>query len=326
MQLEQVHSSKNKLSGSLPEIHIVFGACNSFAKESLPFQYQILDRIVHCNRRIAALSGFESNFPLSGRLNQLVSNHAEHLSPDSKLSPQSQTYTAQIYDRIVTIVHRRTKEVEYLILHSDIHLRIDHLAQLIQVSTPPEFDQVSAELLAMGPGLVSLLMPANICLLHASAILTPAGVVIFCGSSGAGKSTLARELSQVDTSFSRLADDIVVISVDSHGCRCLAKFPQPKLSTEQQPGLAKISLQIHRIIFLSPSDQSKIIQSNLGMADISFHLINHTMGSNNPDPSVRQKLLVLATNVAEKIHCQVFQYPHLRRSIDQMQMIIKESL
>jgi hypothetical protein len=56
--------------------------------------------------------------------------------------------------------------------------------------------------------------------LHASALLTPEGVVAFCATSGTGKSSLARGLARVRGV--QWADDTVVFRADAHGATCVA--------------------------------------------------------------------------------------------------------
>ncbi|MEN9573674.1 MAG: hypothetical protein RL514_1529 [Verrucomicrobiota bacterium] len=59
--------------------------------------------------------------------------------------------------------------------------------------------------------------------LHASAIATERGAVLFLGPSGRGKSTLAAHFQQ--RGFPVLADDVAVISFDAHGRAMVAPGP-----------------------------------------------------------------------------------------------------
>jgi hypothetical protein len=63
--------------------------------------------------------------------------------------------------------------------------------------------------------------------LHASALLTPAGVVAFCARSGTGKSSLAHGLAC--TRGVQWADDTVVFRVDEQGATCTALPFEPRL-------------------------------------------------------------------------------------------------
>jgi hypothetical protein len=63
--------------------------------------------------------------------------------------------------------------------------------------------------------------------IHASAIATEAGAVLFAGPSGAGKSTLASAL--LEHGFSMLADDIVSVRVAASGSHANSAFPCARL-------------------------------------------------------------------------------------------------
>jgi hypothetical protein len=56
--------------------------------------------------------------------------------------------------------------------------------------------------------------------LHASAVLTPAGVIALCARSGTGKSSLARGVAR--TQGVQWADDTVVFRVDASGPSCIS--------------------------------------------------------------------------------------------------------
>jgi len=108
--------------------------------------------------------------------------------------------------------------------------------------------------LILGPGLVLALALQNIFCLHASAVLSPAGAVLFAGPSGAGKSTLAARLS-AQHGFRRLTDDITPFTADASGCLVLPHFPQLKLPPESQhPADAPPRYPIARLYLLTECD------------------------------------------------------------------------
>ena len=105
--------------------------------------------------------------------------------------------------------------------------------------------------LVLGPGLVLALALQGAFCLHASAVLGPAGAVVFAGPSGAGKSTLAARLSERH-GFRRLTDDISPFTADAAGCFLLPHFPQLKLPAEsQQPASAAASHPVSRLYLLA---------------------------------------------------------------------------
>ena len=70
-------------------------------------------------------------------------------------------------------------------------------------------------LLLLGTGMALLLHQRGLLPLHASAIVTDAGAVLFVGHSGAGKSTLLNEFLR--RGFAMLAEDIAAVRLDEDG-------------------------------------------------------------------------------------------------------------
>lgn len=69
--------------------------------------------------------------------------------------------------------------------------------------------------LVLSTPLAALLLQRGLLPLHASAVATPAGAVVFIGSAVSGKSTLAAALQQ--RGFMPLADDIAALRIDDAG-------------------------------------------------------------------------------------------------------------
>ncbi len=70
-------------------------------------------------------------------------------------------------------------------------------------------------LLLLGTGTALLLHQRGLLPLHASAILTPAGAVLFMGHSGAGKSTMLNEFLR--RGYPMLAEDLAAVRLDASG-------------------------------------------------------------------------------------------------------------
>jgi hypothetical protein len=66
-----------------------------------------------------------------------------------------------------------------------------------------------------GSALAALLQQRGLLPLHASAVKTPVGAVLFAGASGAGKSTLASTLN--DRGYTCLTDDVSAVSINDGG-------------------------------------------------------------------------------------------------------------
>ena len=79
-----------------------------------------------------------------------------------------------------------------------------------------------------GPVLAALLQQRGVILLHASAIETRAGAVVFAGRSGIGKSSLLAAL--VERGYAMMADDMTGIVLDAAGrLMALSAFPVTRL-------------------------------------------------------------------------------------------------
>ncbi len=107
----------------------------------------------------------------------------------------------------------------------------------------------------LGPALILALALQGMWCLHASAAIFSDRLYLFSGESGEGKSTLARYLAS-QPNWRRAGDDIMPVTrIDNNLC-ALPRFPQLKISTENQPapGLPK-SLKIHAIILLSKNPE-----------------------------------------------------------------------
>jgi len=97
---------------------------------------------------------------------------------------------------------------------------------IIQPRPDAEDNDLRALLLCSPMG--ALLHQRGVLPLHASAIATPQGAVVFAGHSGHGKSTLAARFSQRGCKI--LADDIAVVSFDTTGRPVVAPgYPRFKL-------------------------------------------------------------------------------------------------
>ena len=91
----------------------------------------------------------------------------------------------------------------------------------------------------------ALLLQRGLLPLHASAISTPRGAVLFMGKSGAGKSTLAAEYRR--RGFRVLTDDISVISFSEEGFPWVSPgFPQFKLRPDVIDALGERSDNLPR--------------------------------------------------------------------------------
>ncbi len=85
----------------------------------------------------------------------------------------------------------------------------------IIVERQPEADDEMMRLLLIGTGAALLLHQRGLLPLHASAVVTPSGAVLFMGHSGAGKSTLLNEFLR--RGYPMLAEDLAAVRLDADG-------------------------------------------------------------------------------------------------------------
>lgn len=85
----------------------------------------------------------------------------------------------------------------------------------IIVDRRPDADEQMLRLLLIGTGAALLLHQRGLLPLHASAVVTPAGAVLFMGHSGAGKSTLLNEFLR--RGYVMLAEDLAAVRLAENG-------------------------------------------------------------------------------------------------------------
>ena len=118
--------------------------------------------------------------------------------------------------------------------------------------------------------------------MHASAIATPRGAVIFMGSPGAGKSTMAASFRR--RGFRVLADDISVIRFESDGLPWVTPgFPQFKLWPD---ALEKLGRNVQEMPRLRPQLEKRVM---------SFH------GEFHPQPLPLAQIYVLSSEAKPEV-------------------------
>ena len=95
----------------------------------------------------------------------------------------------------------------------------------ILIERGPEADDDMVRLLLLGTGMALLLHQRGLLPLHASAIVAPAGAILFMGHSGAGKSTLLNEFMR--RGYPMLAEDLAAVRLAADG----AAWVEPGVQT-----------------------------------------------------------------------------------------------
>jgi hypothetical protein len=170
----------------------------------------------------------------------------------------------------------------------------------IRIQPAPGATWSDVRVFLFGSCLGALLHQRGLLALHASAIRTPIGGVLFCGPSGAGKSTILGALLQ--RGYSMLADDVTGLVVnESGGVSIVPGFPRTRLWEDAAlklgkdlDGLARLRAALHkydvavdgqflvepvaagRIYVLSTHAHEAIRIARLGSAERFGVLVRHT--------------------------------------------------
>ena len=140
----------------------------------------------------------------------------------------------------------------------------------------------------LGPALLLLLAHRGRFGLHGSAVRDArGGVWLLVGASGVGKSTLAASAAEC-SGWSRIADDICVVSQADERLFLWPDFPQLKLPPDRQYGAARPSpLAVTAVSFLrrgSASDAPAL--RSLERRDLALGLLRHGVASRLFPPAV----------------------------------------
>ncbi len=147
---------------------------------------------------------------------------------------------------VQTGVLYQTSERQFLLSLNNIARYLVQNGNEILVERTPGASDVEVRLFLLGSCLGALLHQRGILALHASAIQTKQGAVLFTGASGAGKSTLLSAFLQ--RGYRMLADDISAIETNAQGVPVvLPGYPQSKLWADSAKRLAHNTGKLRRV-------------------------------------------------------------------------------
>ena len=141
----------------------------------------------------------------------------------------------------------------------------------VQLLNQYQSDQLESAEILLGPPLLTLLAKQSIFCLHAGAIATEHGTVVFIGESGRGKSTLSQ--STATRSWSRLGDDIMPVCLDDENVLIIPRFPQLKRKQQYLDEVKKPLIAIFRLMESTGNKQieCKLIQGSEALITLSRH-------------------------------------------------------
>ncbi len=152
-------------------------------------------------------------------------------APDDGGAPDVRVVYGDVPDSIESdkagVVYQANPEQFLLKLDGVANYLVDG-SEMITIERAPDSDDASVRIFLLGSCLAAVLHHREMLALHASAIYTDEGAVLFMGASGNGKSTTLRAF--LDRGYRMLSDDVVAIVLDDDGNPlALPGYPQTKL-------------------------------------------------------------------------------------------------
>ena len=211
-------------------------------------------------------------------------------------------------DRLREVSYRRKKQFAALELDGELVCEIDFNHNHIHLVREGGFaNMVNVELIT-GPALIIVMASLKTYCLHASAVATPQGNLVFVGESGVGKSTLAW---QAGDAWQQTADDIIPVLYEKgrSGVRLSADFPQLKLENAKAPGVVASDGTIDYIFRIRPEPSKTIEFKKLSKAEGMLQFVRHTVGAKLFDTSMMKRHTKFANYVVNKVVFIELAYP-----------------
>ena len=167
--------------------------------------------------------------------------------------------------------------------------------------------QLSLEIV-LGPAYVIMLAYFSTYCMHASAVSTEIGTIVFLAESGVGKSTLAEHQ---DDGWNQISDDILPLKAQK-GARVIemhADFPQLKLNHAcVAQGVPKMQ-ELNYLIRLKPESSDSIEFSKMSRKDCLLQVIRHTVAAKLFSQPMMQKHASFARKVSLCVPMAELSYP-----------------
>lgn len=201
---------------------------------------------------------------------------------------------SQIADKLYKLQLFKLSEASYLLKANDEQFQITKNHIVCSHNKP----DVS---LLLGPALIFNLALNSVFCFHASAFTYKNRLFMVLANSGVGKSTIARFMSQQNKA-TRVADDIVALSLVSQSFKVFPRFPQLKLNLEHQPLRQEIQ-QTPTLLFAEKSSQSSSLKPMSSILALK-KLISHSVASRLFD----KEQLAIHTGFCQKLSQKASSY------------------
>lgn len=181
-----------------------------------------------------------------------------------------------IYDDEVLIGERKYSTKVSLSSESTYYFQFDSQKYSVNKDEVSIVSPILDATILMGPVLITNLAINKVFCLHASAFLLKGKAFVLMGDSGTGKSTIAKIMGQQDQ-CTRVADDILPVTIKDNSVTLLPNFPQLKLPQNCQYSGNKITKETI-FLFTKKSIKNTKIQP-IGNFLATKKLIKHSVAT-----------------------------------------------
>ena len=198
--------------------------------------------------------------------------------------------------------------------------QIDLHRHQIRLLNDKSYDEQLNFEVVTGPALITLLALRNVFCLHASAVATDVGNIIFIAESGVGKSTLS---SHQGKHWQQLADDISPIRMIDQ-VYCLQAFPQLKLANGVPVQSFPEKVGIDLIVRLSGQQSEEVQFRNIPRREAVLEIVRHTVASKMFDFDQLKAQMQFAQKLSQAVPMIEARYPRDLSRVDELRKLIIE--
>jgi hypothetical protein len=232
---------------------------------------------------------------------------------------------ADLGGRTLHVSCRRAPDFSLLEIEGCAPIHVGSDGTLVQRtrSGPPSDVELDA---LFGPALLLAFAHRGVFCLHAGAVVRDGRTLAFVGRSGAGKSTLARELPSLDARSTRIADDILPVSLDS-GASARPAFLQPRLEADAQYHRSRPeTVALDAVVVLDVAPATRVRFEPMGRREAALTLVSHTIASRLFDAALAFRHLDFCAALAERIPVARLTYPRSLAALGAVRAALDASL
>ena len=200
--------------------------------------------------------------------------------------------------------------------------QIDSEDQVVYLLNDQPLDaQLNLEVLT-GPACILLMAQQQTFCLHASAVATSAGNILFIAESGSGKSTLSQHHGEF---WNQLSDDISPLQLDSR-VELLTRFPQLKLANASVANRVADVLPVDLIIRIGNRTSQQIEFARLNATQAFLQIVRHTVAAKLFSGEQLKTHSAFAQSVASQVPLVELNYPRDLRQLPALRQSIVDYL